>query len=228
MEDILRATHHCRTDRNKFINLFLEGGQECPLLGVNLVPVQSGQECPPSGSRRYYTKVENIKELRNVHAPILLLLIGLLVITGCCKQEPVQRADEEIPIVIGETERWDLGSHLMKNKLPDDMFDAYLQLGNTTYSSYGVVMAHDAISARSHDDHDMVLYGHRGTADFTVDEQTVNLSVGDVLFIPQGAIYSAKSTGSQPLQFFAVFTPAFDGMDVTYYKSVDSLMSADN
>ncbi len=154
--------------------------------------------------------------------PLILLLIG------CCKQEPIQNPEEELKIIIGETEQWDLGSYLLKNPLPEDMLDAYLQMGSTTYSSYGVILAHNALSARSHDEHDLLLYGHSGTADFIVDEDTHTLTIGDMLFIPQGAIYSAKKTGAQPLQILAVFTPAFDGKDVIYYKAVDSLMSADN
>ncbi len=153
----------------------------------------------------------------------LCLIVFILIVSGCSKPE---QKPSSVPFSQGPPQRWDIGSVLLKHPLPEDVADAYLELGKSPQSSYGITMAHKSLSARSHDEHDMILYGHLGTSRFHIGEKSFTIGVGDMLFIPRGAVYSAQTDGIQQLQYLTLYTPSFDGQDVTYHDKKDDKKSS--
>jgi len=71
-----------------------------------------------------------------------------------------------------------------------------------------------------HDRHDLNVHLLRGAGTVHFRERAVTLEAGDTLFIPRGTFHWVESTGDEPLQAFATYSPAFDGQDRRLAESV--------
>ena len=144
----------------------------------------------------------------------LLLFLFFPLLIGCKK---VEEKPKPVPVVVsqGPAQFWDVGDNLIKYPLPDDADDYFLQFFKAPAYSFGVASARKKITARSHDNHDLVLYVHRGTARFHVGDRDWIANTGDVIYVPRGAVYSAESSSDRSFNYFAVYHPPFDGEDIT-------------
>ena len=148
----------------------------------------------------------------------LLLTLSLLLLSGCSKQE--EKHVSTVPFSPGPPRRWDIGDNLIKFQVPDDADDIYLQFLKAPDLSFGIMRVRDILSKRSHDEHDLVFYVHRGSARFHVADKDWIISTGDVVYIPRGAVYSAQNIyPGKTLDLFAVYQPIFDGVDLTYHET---------
>ena len=144
----------------------------------------------------------------------------LFFIAGC--SEISEPAAELVKVSPGPPMHYDVGDQILKKKLPKDVADGFLAFSKAPGFSYGVIMAHEEISKRSHDRSDMLMYIHGGGARFHVGEKSFLVAAGDVVYVPRGAIYSAtQNRGQVPLQFFTVFSPPFDSDDIIYHDDKD-------
>ena len=117
---------------------------------------------------------------------------------------------------------WDIGSTILSHPLPTDMGDGYIELSRATGFSYGITVARGGLSARHHERSDLLFYLHTGSARFNIGEKTFQASIGDAIYVPRGAIYTALNTGSQPLQLVTIYSPPLDRKDIVYHESDDS------
>ncbi len=141
----------------------------------------------------------------------LLLVISILIIfIGCTKEEEIK----PVQVLSGGPVHWDAGDKLLKHPLRPDKNDDYIQLGRGTDLGYGIMMAKNTISPRSHNNHDLLLYVHSGSARLHVADKDFTASTGDVIYIPRGSVYTATSLNNRNMQFLAVYSPAFDGVDI--------------
>jgi mannose-6-phosphate isomerase-like protein (cupin superfamily) len=46
-----------------------------------------------------------------------------------------------------------------------------------------------------------------------METRRIDLSVGDIVYIPRGAVHYFVNTASEPTDAFVVFSPPFDGKD---------------
>jgi len=149
---------------------------------------------------------------------ILIALVLLVFIAGCSEKK------EEIPqpvrISPGPPMHYDVGDESLKNKLPEDMADGYLQFNKAPGLSYGLMMAHEKISPRYHERSDMLVYIHTGIARFYVADTSYYISMGDAVYIPRGAVYSVVNRHILPLEFFTVYSPPLDPNDVVYQEEL--------
>ncbi len=120
----------------------------------------------------------------------LVMLAFMLPFVGCVKRAPEPRTSAVKP---GVPRHWDVGDEKLKNPLPEDMADGYLEFARAPGFSYGLTMAHDSISARSHERHDLLIYVHWGSAVFHAGDEKFYAATGDMVYIPRGTVYSAVS-----------------------------------
>lgn len=152
-------------------------------------------------------------------SPYTLTLIFMIIGAGftACTAEKKAPVSSVSP---GEPKFWDVGSQLHKHPLPKDVDDAYLEFKCAPTMSFGTILAHQKISPRHHESHDLVIYVHNGAARMHIGDKDYFVSIGDMVYIPRGAVYSAESVreGDQ-LQLLVVYSPSFDGNDVVYQKT---------
>ena len=149
---------------------------------------------------------------------MIILLSAAILIAGCATKEPAQKP---VSISPGPPRHWDVGDQTLKYELPKDVADGYLEFAKAPGFSYGVTLAHERISARRHDRHDMLIYIHSGIGRFHVGEKSFFGSTGDLLFIPRGTVYAIYGQGTQQLELMTVYHPPFDGDDIIYEERAE-------
>ncbi|HHE46755.1 MAG TPA: cupin domain-containing protein [Bacteroidetes bacterium] len=149
---------------------------------------------------------------------ISLLLLSLTIGCGQSAKKPPPRPPRISP---GPAQHWDIGDFLIKYPLPDDVDDFYVQFTEAPGYSFGVVRAHKRLSSRYHESHDLLIYVQNGNVRFHVAERDFIAAIGDVIYVPRGAVYSAESLNDRPFDFFAVYHPVYDGDDIVYYRHSD-------
>lgn len=149
----------------------------------------------------------------------VVLLISLIVtLAGCGGQPKTDQLPGNARTNPGQPEKWDVGSYMLKRPLPADVEDVFAVMSNSNETTFGVIAAKQKISPRYHEFHDLLLYGHRGSARFHVGEKSFAIGLGDILYIPRGTIYNAENEGSGEMHFFAIYSPTFKGDDVVYVQ----------
>ena len=82
-----------------------------------------------------------------------------------------------------------------------------------------------AAPAHSHDHYDETIYGVAGVLTWTVNGQPIEVSAGQALCIPRGAIHRFDNHGSQEARALCVITPAAIGPQF-FRDSADVLNAA--
>ncbi|MBM3328127.1 MAG: cupin domain-containing protein [Calditrichaeota bacterium] len=150
-----------------------------------------------------------------------ILIAGLLGMAVSACQDGKKAESPPPRVSPGPPRHWDIGDRILRTPLPQDVSDGYLEFGRSPASSYGVMLAHERISARSHERSDMVFYVHGGVARIHVGPESFTASTGDAVYIPRGAIYSAESLSRRSIELFAIFTPPLDAADIVYVEASD-------
>lgn len=87
------------------------------------------------------------------------------------------------------------------------------------------VRAHARMPApHSHDGFEETIYGLRGVTVWTVDGETVELTPGDVICIPRGAVHGFANAGDVDATFLAIASPGVFGPD--YFREIGAVMRA--
>ena len=61
---------------------------------------------------------------------------------------------------------------------------------------------------------DGTVFMFKGSGYLIMDKRRVDLSAGDVVYIPRGTVHYFVNTGRDPAVAFVVFAPPFDGKDI--------------
>ncbi len=158
--------------------------------------------------------------LRHIFHQTIAITGVMLALSGCSSSSKETQSTESRTF-FGNPRHWDIGDQTLRHQLPDDISDGYLQFGRTSSMSYGIMLAHDRISARSHAKADMLIYIHAGTARFHIDDKDMTNSMGDMIYIPRGSIYSVESLSNRELQLVTVYSPALDSADVIFHEAAE-------
>jgi quercetin dioxygenase-like cupin family protein len=78
--------------------------------------------------------------------------------------------------------------------------------------------------AHSHDQYEETIYGIDGVLTWTVDGKQIDVSPGQALCIPRGAIHRFDNNGSQDVKTLCVITPAALGPQ--YFREVAEVTKA--
>ena len=79
-------------------------------------------------------------------------------------------------------------------------------------------------AAHSHDGFEETIYGLEGTLVWTVEGESQEISRGEVLCIPRGAVHQFANTGDLDAKALAIATPGIFGPD--YFREVAAALDA--
>jgi mannose-6-phosphate isomerase-like protein (cupin superfamily) len=86
-------------------------------------------------------------------------------------------------------------------------------LGQGQSVSHHVVQVRDREKPHLHRLHDGTVVMVKGGGYLMIENRRVDLSVGDIIYIPRGAVHYFVNTAGEPSVAFVVFSPPFDGKD---------------
>lgn len=79
--------------------------------------------------------------------------------------------------------------------------------------SHHIVQIRDRESPHLHKAHDGTVVMISGRGYLMMSDKRIDLSAGDIVYIPRGAAHFYVNTGIEPTIAFVVFSPPFDGKD---------------
>jgi mannose-6-phosphate isomerase-like protein (cupin superfamily) len=107
----------------------------------------------------------------------------------------------------------DLEKMLAENPLPPGENIKVITLGQGPAASHHVVQIRDRESPHLHKTHDATVTMLKGQGYLMLEQRRIDLAVGDVVYIPRGAVHYFTNTAREPTVAFAIYSPAFDGKD---------------
>jgi quercetin dioxygenase-like cupin family protein len=107
----------------------------------------------------------------------------------------------------------DLEILLAENPLPTGENIKVITLGQGPAASHHVVQIRDRETPHVHKIHDATVMMLKGQGYLMLEQRRIDLTVGDVVYIPRGAVHYFTNTAREPTVAFATYTPAFDGKD---------------
>ena len=66
--------------------------------------------------------------------------------------------------------------------------------------------------------HDATVTMLKGQGYLILEKRRIELTAGDVVYIPRGAVHYFVNTASEPTVAFAIYSPPFDGKDIVPVK----------
>jgi mannose-6-phosphate isomerase-like protein (cupin superfamily) len=86
-------------------------------------------------------------------------------------------------------------------------------LGQGQGVSHHVVQVRDREKPHMHKMHDGTVVMVKGRGYLMMDNGRIDLSAGDIVYIPRGAVHYFVNTAAEPAVAFVIFSPPFDGKD---------------
>ena len=96
--------------------------------------------------------------------------------------------------------------------------------GSVAVFEFDVPTGSKVAAAHSHDGYDETIYGLEGVLTWTVDGTPIDISPGEVLFIPRGALHQFDNPHESDAKALAVVTPGILGPD--YFHEVAAILDA--
>ncbi len=87
-------------------------------------------------------------------------------------------------------------------------------LGQGPAASHHVVQVRDRESPHLHKTHDATVMMLKGQGYLIIEQRRIDLTAGDVVYIPRGAAHYFTNTAREPTVAFATYSPPFDGKDI--------------
>jgi quercetin dioxygenase-like cupin family protein len=79
-------------------------------------------------------------------------------------------------------------------------------------------------AAHYHEKFDETVYSLKGTATYTVDGKTIELTPGDSLFIPRGTVHAFANKSDEAIEFLCFINPGLMGPD--YFYDIAAILNA--
>jgi mannose-6-phosphate isomerase-like protein (cupin superfamily) len=118
-----------------------------------------------------------------------------------------------------ELKRIDLAKVVAENPLGPAENMKITTLGQGQGVSHHVVQVRDRESPHLHKAHDGTVTIISGRGYLIMDDRRIELSAGDIVYVPRGAPHYFVNTAVQPTVAFVVFSPPFDGKDMVPLKN---------
>jgi mannose-6-phosphate isomerase-like protein (cupin superfamily) len=97
--------------------------------------------------------------------------------------------------------------------LPDGEDFQLVELGRDAHSSHHLVTIRDRELPHRHDRHDLFVVIVRGHGGMRLGDEERPVGEGSVLYVPRGTVHAFRNAGAEPAVAYAVYAPAFDGLD---------------
>jgi mannose-6-phosphate isomerase-like protein (cupin superfamily) len=113
----------------------------------------------------------------------------------------------------GEFKQAEIEKVLAENPLGASENIKITTLGQGQGVSHHIVQIRDREKPHVHRIHDGTVVVIKGRGYLMMDNRRIDLSAGDIAYIPRGAVHYFVNTASEPAVAFVVFSPPFDGKD---------------
>lgn len=87
------------------------------------------------------------------------------------------------------------------------------ELGRDLSSSQHLVWIRDGEMLHRHDRHDLLVVMLRGHGRMRLGDEARPVGVGSILYVPRGVVHAFTNDSGEPAVAFALYAPAFDGID---------------
>ena len=134
--------------------------------------------------------------------------LGFLIFLFACAPSP--RIFFQYGIEFGQAE---LAKVLAENPLGASENIKITNLGQGQGVSHHIVQVRDRELPHMHKAHDGTVVMMKGRGYLIIEDRRIDLSVGDVVYIPRGAVHYYVNSASEPTVAFVTFSPPFDGKD---------------
>jgi len=142
-----------------------------------------------------------------------LALVLLLGLTAC---SPAPRFYLQYG---NELKQADLEKIIAENPLPPGENIKVVTLGQGAAASHHVVQVRDREAPHLHQTHDGTVTMLKGEGFLMLEQRRIDLKVGDVVYIPRGAVHYFTNTAGEPTVAFVTYAPPFDGKDTVAVKT---------
>ncbi|MFQ5514033.1 MAG: cupin domain-containing protein [Myxococcota bacterium] len=88
-----------------------------------------------------------------------------------------------------------------------------VEIGRDTHSSHHLVWIRDREQPHRHDRHDLFVVILRGFGSMQLGKEERPVGEGSILFVPRGTPHAFRNDSDRPAIAYAVYAPAFDGLD---------------
>ena len=112
-----------------------------------------------------------------------------------------------------ELKQTDIAKVLAENPLAAGENIKITTLGQGQGVSHHIVQIRDRERPHIHKLHDGTVVVVKGHGYLMMENRRIDLSVGDIVYIPRGAVHYFINTDSEPTIAFVIFSPPFDGKD---------------
>jgi quercetin dioxygenase-like cupin family protein len=137
-----------------------------------------------------------------------LALLALPLVFGCSSAP-------QIALQYGkEFKQTEIEKVLVENPLGPSENIKITTLGQGPGVSHHLVQIRDREKPHMHKLHDGTVLMVKGRGYLILENRRIDLSAGDIVYIPRGAVHYFVNTASAPSVAFVVFSPPFDGKDI--------------
>jgi mannose-6-phosphate isomerase-like protein (cupin superfamily) len=113
-----------------------------------------------------------------------------------------------------EFKQAEIAKMLAENPLEANENIKIATLGQGQGASHHLVQVRDREKPHIHKLHDGTVVIVKGRGYLMLENRRIDLSVGDIVYIPRGAVHYFVNTAGEPSVAFVVFSPPFDGKDI--------------
>jgi quercetin dioxygenase-like cupin family protein len=136
------------------------------------------------------------------------LAVFVVLLVSACSPAP------QIALQYGtEFKQTEIEKVLAENPLAPNENIKMTTLGQGQGVSHHVVQVRDREKPHIHKIHDGTVVMVKGRGYLMLENRRIDLSAGDIVFIPRGAVHYFVNTAGEPAVAFVVFSPPFDGKD---------------
>ena len=96
--------------------------------------------------------------------------------------------------------------------------------GSVAVFEFDVPAGAKVAAAHSHDGYQETIYGLEGVLSWTIDNTTTDVSPGEALVIPRGAVHHFDNTGDVDARALAIVTPGILGPD--FFREIAAVLDA--
>jgi quercetin dioxygenase-like cupin family protein len=113
----------------------------------------------------------------------------------------------------GELRQSDLEKIIAENPLGVSENIKITTLDQAQSVSHHIVQVRDREAPHKHKIHDGTVIVMKGRGYLMMENRRMNLSVGDVIYIPRDVVHYYVNSAAEPTVAFVIFSPPFDGKD---------------
>lgn len=136
------------------------------------------------------------------------LAVFVVLLVSACSPAP------QIALQYGtEFKQTEIEKVLAENPLAPNENIKMTTLGQGQGVSHHVVQVRDREKPHIHKIHDGTVVMVKGRGYLMLENRRIDLSAGDIVFVPRGAVHYFVNTAGEPAVAFVVFSPPFDGKD---------------